>query len=205
MDELAHAFLFIADDAVHVRQMIVAVDRNDRDRFRDLLQLPYILFRRKGRADRDDGIDVLGRHIRDVLAVAAPVLARIGQHDVQVVAAQALFQQRHGAGIKNIGYICTNYADDFHGIKAQAAGKGIGLVPHVLHDFQNAGPGLFADAAAAVEHPRYCSDRHAALLGNIVNRYIHERIIPLVLLVKSRRRSLCRGALPYYSIKMAMG
>ena len=111
----------------------------------------------------------------------------------------------HGAGIKNIGYIRTNYADDFHGVQSQAAGKGIGLVPHVLHDFQNPGPGLFADAAAAVEHPRYCSDRHAALLGNIVNSYIHERIIPLVLLVKSRRRSLCRGALPYYSIKMAMG
>ena len=117
-DDHFHAFLFIADDAVHIRLMVIAVDGDDRDLPSCFTELADIGFRGKRCADGDDGVDVFIGHGRNIFAVMACIAACIGEHDVEMVLPQAIFQQGYGMGIEYIGHIGTDDADDFHGIEA---------------------------------------------------------------------------------------
>ena len=116
-DDHFHAFFFIADDAVHIGLMVIAVDGDDRDLSGRFTELADIGFGRKWRADSDDCIDVLIGHSGNIFAVMPCIAAGIGEHDVEMVLPQAIFQQGYGMGIEYIGHVGTDDADDFHGIE----------------------------------------------------------------------------------------
>lgn len=76
-DDHFHAFFFIADDAVHIGLMVIAVDGDDRDLPGRFTELADIGFGRKWRADSDDCIDVLIGHSGNIFAVMPCIAAGI--------------------------------------------------------------------------------------------------------------------------------